>query len=327
MLMNLLRSVSNQFQCGFFQRRNRRGHRVRLHAPALTPAMESLESRTLLSAQMISSSIASVEAQPSETIVVPVFYSTKDDAGQAAAIPAVAIGFNVHFDSQALTFMGTRNVLTENLVSAPTEVSEGAYGATVDHNSDTDSAINTAYLNIFGMLPNESATEPVMLFEAVFKVSPDFQGATEINFTRNGDSPALTRGPGFEFESQSVQVTTTAIDMLAVRHARDSKGLTDEVNHEAGFVSDAVVSPVNESPETDAVLAETVNAASDRELIAVLSAWGDSGTNETSMSERSAFTNNQEIDDERLRSTDVLDSLFSTEFANGMETETVSNRL
>lgn len=288
--------------------------------------MESLESRTLLSAQMISSSVEAIEVEPSETIVVPVLYSTIDDTGQAAAVPSVVIGFNIHFDSQALTFMGTRNVLTDDLISVPTEVPEGAYGATIDGNPDTDLAINTAYLNIFGLFPNEPTTEPLILFEAVFKVTPDFQGTSEINFTRNGDSPTLN-GHAFEFESQSVQVMTQPAKEAAAGEPVKRAVLPSEFSSKAEHGLEFSASRTLLRPAADVTSAQTVNATGYLEVRAGLPDMNVTETVESWKVGQSTLPEPQRVTDEPIMENETLDSLFATEFTNGFETVASSIRI
>jgi len=59
---------------------------------------------------------------------VPVTYQTVNDSGQPNALPSIALGFNLHYDSSVLTFLGARNTLTDDLISVPTDDIEGMHG-------------------------------------------------------------------------------------------------------------------------------------------------------------------------------------------------------
>lgn len=332
MLMNLFQSFSdtlfNQISSSSLGRRRSARSRFAAQLPAFNAGMESLESRTLLSAQMISSSVETIEVQPSETIVVPVFYSTVDDAGQPSAIPALALGFNIHYDSQALTFLGTRNVLADDLMSAPTDVAEGAHGATVDFNPDTDRAINTIFLDFTGTFPNQPAAEPVMLFEAVFRVSVDFHGTSEVNFTRNAGSINLADGSAFDFESQNVKVQVQPMKATtAASESLEPEVPSPEFNSNAEPALDLPVSQMQPRPGASVTSTQAVNATENNELPADLSVLKETEVDEATTAERSDLVSNRSIVDESTGSTDTLDSLFRTEFASGIETDTTSIRL
>lgn len=208
MVLNLFRNY-----LGSVQRRIRSSRATRQRSPyagTFTPAadhrlLEVLEDRTLLSAQFLG---GSAELQMNGNYVVTVEYTTLDDMNNPAALGATGIGFNVHYDSSLLTFVSVANVFPDDLLSSPTDGLEGAAGAEVDADANTDMAINTLYLDFAGTFPNSPLATPITLYEVTFSVDDGvLPSATQINFTRNGGATNLTDSEPFDFQSQSVTLT------------------------------------------------------------------------------------------------------------------------
>ena len=252
MLLNLFKTaperIANHLRLSSVKGRGTRSSRRR-YAPVTCSSLELLESRRLLSAQVLSSSSSTFAAEPSTTISVPVTYRTVDDSGQPNALPSLGLGFNLHYDSSVLSFLGIRNTLTDDLISVPTDDIEGMHGATVDNDPQTDRAINTAFLDIMGTFPNTPTPEALTLYEAVFAVADNFSGTSQIHFTQNGGHlPNYTEGGNFGFESQTVTLVTPAEVSI-----KASNGI-GETQTESGRFAVSMTKP----QESDTVVTYTV---------------------------------------------------------------------
>ncbi|MCA9047515.1 MAG: hypothetical protein KDA89_02230, partial [Planctomycetaceae bacterium] len=171
--------------------------------------IESLESRVLLASQLIASDVTTKAVSAGDTIDVPVFYSTLDDSGNAAALQSNLISFNLHFDSTKLTYVSTTNGLTEGLLLPANAVR--AEGTADDGNANTDSILVTSYTDNDPLIntgwPNTPSTTPVLLFTAQFTVNAGFTG-TEIDFTPNNTGVVVGQAANFTFASNKLTLTT-----------------------------------------------------------------------------------------------------------------------
>lgn len=231
----------------------------------------------------------------------------------------------MHYDSRALIFQGTRNVLIDDLIQSPIDGVEGAYGATVDHDADTDRTLNTLFLDFMGTFPNELTTEPVTLFEAVFKIAPDFQGSTDVNFSRNGGSIILSdaRPPGFE--SQSVRVVSPPTEVIK---ATEELIAPDDPEHNCDPDAELDVAfPVsqdslrhNVSTVSRKVPSAVVHSAEHSKRLSELSESEKAENGGSTTEGLSTHSVTQRNDDEPIGNTETLDAFFSDEFVTGIDT-------
>ena len=138
--------------------------------------------------QHIASDESVKTAVPGAVIDIPVIYSTQNAAGNPAALPATLISFNLHYDSDALTFVETTSIFAEDLVNgfAPDTARPESDPQLVGDDGDpgTDKAIVAAYSDSSAGIagwPDNIGTSGQQLYVARFRVNPGFTGTT-INF-------------------------------------------------------------------------------------------------------------------------------------------------
>ena len=175
-----------------------------------------------------------------------------------------------------------------------------------------------------GTFPNELTTEPVTLFEAVFKIAPDFQGSTDVNFSRNGGSIILSdaRPPGFE--SQSVRVVSPPTEVIK---ATEELIAPDDPEHNCERDAEPDVAfPVSQDPLRHNVStisrnvpSAVVHSAEHNKLLSELSESEESENRGSPRDELSAHSVTQRNDDESIGNTATLDALFSDDFVAGID--------
>lgn len=182
---------------------------------------EVLEHRTLLASQMLASDATARTVNPGDTIEIPVLYSTLDDAGDPAALKANLFSGNLHFDSNALTFVETvtSTVFAEDIVVIPTstlpESDQSINGDDMD--AATDTVIPISYSDTPTVLnpdftgwPNVASVDPLQLYIATFTVNQGFSGSTNVNFSANATGNVTGQPAEFDFMSATLVLSTPA---------------------------------------------------------------------------------------------------------------------
>ena len=148
---------------------------------------------------------------PGRTIDIPIIYQTLDPSGNPAALQTTLISFNLHFDSNELTFVESTNLFSEGLQAVPNitrlESDESVIGddndtatdrVVVASYTDTDSALNPGW-------PNNLSSNGQILYVARFTASADFTGTT-VNFSENVTGNVVGGSQQFIFQSDSVVI-------------------------------------------------------------------------------------------------------------------------
>jgi len=170
---------------------------------------EVLEDKMLLAAQLVASDVTAMSVSPGDTISIPVTYQTLDDAGTASALQSNLIGFNLHFDSNALTYVDSTDFFAEGIQVVP-NATRPESDATVtgdDGDAATDTVIVASYSDSDFALalgwPNAAAAGPLTLYTANFTVNAGFTGSA-VNFSANATGNVIGESAEFEFQSTSV---------------------------------------------------------------------------------------------------------------------------
>jgi Ca2+-binding RTX toxin-like protein len=218
MLLNLFRSYLSTVKHRI--RSTGRSAERRSGAPRLVPrascrALETLEDRTLLAAQVFSAGATTLSATAGGTISIPVFYQTLNDGDVPTTLQTNQFSFNVHFDSTQISPTNSPAVQAGDVsfFEGLVVLNDAAAESTDDSDANTDMSITAAYTDNdgggpFGIpgLPNPGTETdtPLLLFTIQFDVSPGFT-TTDINFT---GSPGVVFGQpaNFEFRGQSVSL-------------------------------------------------------------------------------------------------------------------------
>lgn len=207
----------NQFRSLSTSRRRRKAV---LPAPN---AIDILETRALLAAQVLTSDGPAGSASAGQTVDIPIIYQTRNDAGANEALASNLFDLNVHFDADQLSFVGVTNVFTQDIVIEPTSTTAEADAAITgnDNDPDTETVLRARYVdsNSDGW-PDNPLSSGLTLFVARFTARPGFTGTT-INFSAN------ETGTGFDFESASYELQTagrtlTIADAADVTEGEDS---------------------------------------------------------------------------------------------------------
>ena len=178
--------------------------------------------------QFISSDVLARDVRPGQTIEVPVVYNTKGVSGEAVAIPATLISFNLHFDADALTFVETRldqTFFTEGIAVVPRESRPETDAAVSgdDADSATESVLVTSYSDHDSALilgwPNSPTTDGTTLFIARFTVNSGFTDSTSINFTANATGNAVGASQPFSFASNSLTLNPAPPAQVSISDA------------------------------------------------------------------------------------------------------------
>ncbi|MCS5588270.1 MAG: hypothetical protein NZ697_07305, partial [Porticoccaceae bacterium] len=158
---------------------------------------------------------ASVEVD-GNTVVVTVNYS-----GGAST---TGLGLRMHYDSSALTLIGTSDVFTNSPIDA--DGTPGADSSDSDGNATTDTYIDFAWASLFGGWPGPSAADPdgQALFTATFEVAEGFE-SSELTFS------ASSTAAGYDFVAPPVVVTLPQPDLVVTP---DSASVDE--NSEAGQI-------------------------------------------------------------------------------------------
>ncbi len=218
MLLNLFRSYLStvkQRVSSTSRSAERRSCRSRLVPRVSCRALETLEDRTLLAAQVFSAGTTTLSATAGGTIAIPVFYQTLDDGDVPTTLQTNQFSFNVHFDSTQISPTQSPAVQAGDVsfIEGLVVLNDAAAESADDSDANTDMSITAAYsdtdgLGLFGIpgLPNPGTETdtPLLLFTIQFDVSAGFT-TTDINFT---GSPGVVFGQAanFEFRGQSVSL-------------------------------------------------------------------------------------------------------------------------
>lgn len=215
----------------------RRARKSRRSPASLVPGLiaqadsEVLEKRALLAAQLVASDVTELTVTAGQSISIPVTYQTLDDAGSPAALRATLISANLHFDSNVLTYVNTTDILAEDIVVVPnsTLLETDAAITGDDNDASTDTVLAVSYSDTPTPInpentgwPNSPVTDPIVLYIANFTVNAGFSGSTNVNFSANATGNVVGQAASFDFESNSLVISTAAATTVPVIDAIDN---------------------------------------------------------------------------------------------------------
>ncbi|MEZ6061739.1 MAG: hypothetical protein R3C19_15430 [Planctomycetaceae bacterium] len=179
--------------------RSRRVVRRRRGRPDSASA-ETLETRTLLAAQVVTPDAAAQTVAPGNSFAFDAMYSTADPQGAQYT----GLALRMHYDSTQLTFDGLTNTLAAGLDSQQDLPDAGD----LDNDPSTDRFVVVLWFDISGTWP-AGVTQPARLYTAAFTTAAGYTG-TQINFTAETAADV-------EFQSTSVTVaeSTASLDVDA----------------------------------------------------------------------------------------------------------------
>lgn len=175
---------------------------------------EVLENRMLLAAQLVASDVTAMSVSAGDTISVPVTYQTLDDAGAPASLQANLIGFNLHFDSSALTYVDSTGFFAEGIQVVPNATRPESDSTVTgdDNDAATDTVLVASYSDSDFALalgwPNAPSTDALTLYTANFTVNAGFTGSA-INFSANATGNVIGQSAEFDFQSTSVALNVS----------------------------------------------------------------------------------------------------------------------
>ncbi len=179
----------------------------------------TLESRILLAAQVISSDVPSKDLAAGQAVDIPVMYQTLNDNGVPAALGADRINFNLHFDSNALTFDSVRNVFGEGLIVNPgTPISENDASVTGDDGDPTTNMVLLASYtdnDAVAGWPNAPDSSGEILYIARFIARAGFTSSV-INFSANQTGTVTGQGDSYSFGANGVTLSTPSGPTISI---------------------------------------------------------------------------------------------------------------
>ena len=310
MLLNLL---GNYFQNVRFailrnSRRPKRRWKTDHSEAAIHRSMEQLEDRTLLAAQLVTSEVMTMEVTPNQEITIPVTYQTFDgtvgELGSPADLQALTLfNLTLHYDSSQLTFVRFDNVNTNDGHQGVNDSLESS--VTPDADSSTDRVVQTSFFKLGGSFPGSGTAAELKLFDAVFTVASEFSTSTQLNFVRQATGRVVGGGT-FEFVGQGITLEPALTNDTAAMSGIDDTAAKSEIDDTAAK---------SEIDDT-AAKSEIDDTAAKSEI-----------DDTTAKSETDDTAAKSETDELQTVEHSLLDSLFSTELANGFETITSSIRL
>lgn len=170
---------------------------------------ETLENRTLLAAQLVSSDVTERTIAAGETFEVPVRYQTLDDNNQPSALQANLLSFNVHFDATELNFVSTSFQTTEGIQVVPNQTVPESDVTVIgdDNDAETDTVLVASYSDTDFALnlgwPNNPSSDPTVLFTVTFTARTAFDGS-KVNFSANQSGNVIGANSQFDFQSESL---------------------------------------------------------------------------------------------------------------------------
>lgn len=212
-LASLFRSARQRVQRGALRQRSATcSSSRRSEAEIRYQTSETLETRTLLAAQLVASDMTSRTIDAGETFEVEVRYQTLDDNGNPATLKSNLIGFNLLFDSSQIEWLETptNTIFTEGATVIPTEVrQESEDQITNDNDPNTDSALVASYSDNDPLFnpgwPNNIESDGFAVYTARFRALDTFTGTT-IRFTANAVGNVVGQNAAFDFESRPLEL-------------------------------------------------------------------------------------------------------------------------
>lgn len=199
-----------------------RGSRRRRNTPAHGVQLESLETRALLAAQIISSDAPVKTVAEGESVDVPVVYQTLDDNGNPAALQATRLNFNLHFDADLLSLVSVREIKQEDLQTSPATARPESDPLVIgdDNDASTETALTANYVDSTGPAgwPNAPVSGGTVLYIARFTALAGFV-ETNVNFSVNESADVVGGSGTFEFQSNPVTLQSPAGPTVTVGNA------------------------------------------------------------------------------------------------------------
>ena len=180
-------------------------------------APEVLENRALLAAQFIGSDAPTKPLTAGQTIDIPVIYRTLDDQGDPASLQSNLLGFNLHYDADALTFVETptSGIFLEGIQVVPnqTRLESDPTVTGDDNDAATETVLVASYSDsdfaLFLGWPNAPSVNGQVLYTARFMANAGFTSTT-INFSANATGNVIGQASQFEFQSSSLVLGSTS---------------------------------------------------------------------------------------------------------------------
>ena len=167
--------------------------RGRTNPTAALIRSEFLEERTLLASQMVTATPSAQTVMFNDEFVVDLKYDVSD-----SSVSALSFGFQLHYDSDLVQFVGTSSVLQDG---SPTI--QPGIETTSDGVPATDRNVTFSWGN-GSAWPASGTTLPVVLGQVRFKALNQ-SGTTSLNFTSGDPDP----NPVYDFVAPAVTVTLT----------------------------------------------------------------------------------------------------------------------
>lgn len=182
---------------------------------------ELLETRTLLAAHLILSDAPALTVAAGESVDVPIVYQTLNDNGTQVALTSDKFSFNLHFDSDVLTWESTTSIFTESILNTPDQPLAESDVSVVGDDQDvaTDTVLLANYASASGWPENPNANGQT-LYVARFTAKAGFSGST-IKFSANQTGTVIGESSDFDFESFPVVLQTPAGATLSITDAPD----------------------------------------------------------------------------------------------------------
>ena len=177
--------------------------------------------------QNVSSDGVTQTVAPGQMFEIPVIYQTQNADGSPAALQSNVLGFNLHFDSTVVDFIGTSisDIFAEGIQVVPNtavgETDPQVVGD--DFDASTDSVLVVAYSDTDPAIglgwPNNPSTDGLVLYTAQFRAKSGFNGTT-LNFSPNFTGNVTGSAGGFRFQSSPVTVQAgTVLPSLSIAAA------------------------------------------------------------------------------------------------------------
>ena len=216
-MRNILNSLLVSTRTGNSRRRRRRHSLVASRHSG--QSSELLETRTLLAAHLILSDAPAVTVSPGESVNIPIVYQTLNDNGAPEALKSDRFNFNLHFDTDVLTWVSTTSIFTEGILNTPDQTLAETNGLVVGDDQDpaTDTVLLANYASESGWPANPNVNGQ-LLYVARFTAKAGFTGST-IKFSANQTGSVIGQSADFSFESFPVVLQTPAGLTLSIEDA------------------------------------------------------------------------------------------------------------
>lgn len=189
-----------------------RNRRLASRNSARPAAIERLEDRALLAAQVVTGSPLNQDIRPGSAVAVDVTYTTLDDTGDPADLGSTGLGVGLFFDSSQMTSDNLSDVYTPDFLQQDLQPDT----ANADNDVNTDFFINVAWARIGGGATWGQGVQPLRLYSANFTMVAGFTGSTTLNFARTSQPVGFP-----DFESNNPVINEFITPDVSISDAAD----------------------------------------------------------------------------------------------------------